>query len=92
MVDLATGMYGYQALLEALLNQRLTGLGKQIAISLFDAVAEWLAVPYLLDRYGLNAPKRIGLAHPGICPYGVFFPEMGSLLYCRYKMNVSGVA
>ena len=73
MVDLATGMYGYQALLEALLNQRLTGLGKQIDISLFDAVAEWLAVPYLLDRYGLNSPKRIGLAHPGICPYGVFF-------------------
>ena len=72
MVDLATGMYGYQALLEALLNQRLTGLGKQIDISLFDAVAEWLAVPYLLDRYGLNAPERIGLAHPGICPYGVF--------------------
>ena len=72
MVDLATGMYGYQALLEALLNQCLTGLGKQIDISLFDAVAEWLAVPYLLDRYGLNAPERIGLAHPGICPYGVF--------------------
>ena len=72
MVDLATGMYGYQALLEALINQRLTGLGKQIDISLFDAVAEWLTVPYLLDRYGLNAPERIGLAHPGICPYGVF--------------------
>ncbi len=72
MVDLATGMYGYQALLEALLNQRLTGIGKQIDISLFDAVAEWLAVPYLLDRYGNKAPDRIGLAHPGICPYGVF--------------------
>ncbi len=77
MVDLATGMYGYQALLEALLNQRLTGLGKQIDISLFDAVAEWLAVPYLVDRYGLNAPERIGLAHPGICPYGVFSSSDG---------------
>ena len=77
MVDLATGMYGYQALLEALLNHRLSGLGKQIDISLFDAVAEWLAVPYLLDRYGLNAPERIGLAHPGICPYGVFFSSDG---------------
>ena len=77
MVDLATGMYGYQALLEALLNQRLTGLGKQINISLFDAVAEWLAVPYLLDRYGFKAPERIGLAHPGICPYGVFLSGDG---------------
>ena len=77
MVDLATGMYGYQALLEALLNQRLTGLGKQINISLFDAVAEWLAVPYLLDRYGFKAPERIGLAHPGICPYGIFLSGDG---------------
>ena len=77
MVDLATGMYGYQALLEALLNQRLTGSGKQIDISLFDAVAEWLAVPYLLDRYGHKAPERIGLAHPGICPYGVFLSADG---------------
>lgn len=77
MVDLATGMYGYQALLEALLNQRLTGAGKQIDISLFDAVAEWLAVPYLLDRYGHKAPERIGLAHPGICPYGVFLSADG---------------
>ena len=77
MVDLATGMYGYQALLEALLNQRLTGAGKQIDISLFDAVAEWLAVPYLLDRYGHKAPERIGLAHPGICPYGVFLSGDG---------------
>jgi crotonobetainyl-CoA:carnitine CoA-transferase CaiB-like acyl-CoA transferase len=25
-----------------------------------------------LDRYGGAAPKRVGLAHPGICPYGVF--------------------
>ena len=77
MVDLATGMYGYQALLEALLNQRLTGAGKQIDISLFDAVAEWLAVPYLLDRYEHKAPERIGLAHPGICPYGVFLSADG---------------
>ena len=77
IVDLATGMYGYQALLEALLNQRLTGAGKQIDISLFDAVAEWLAVPYLLDRYGHKAPERIGLAHPGICPYGVFLSADG---------------
>ena len=30
-------------------------------------------MPYLLQRYGGNAPKRVGLAHPSICPYGVFF-------------------
>ena len=26
----------------------------------------------MLDRYGEAAPRRIGLAHPGIAPYGVF--------------------
>ena len=46
-------------------------------MSLFDAVAQWLAVPYLLDRYGGAAPERVGLAHPGICPYGVFTAQCG---------------
>ena len=77
MVDLATGMYGYQAVLEALLNLKSTGEGRRIYVSLFDSVAEWLAVPYLLDRYGKKAPQRIGLAHPGICPYGVFRSSEG---------------
>ena len=77
VVDLTTGMYGYQALLEALLNRQVTGKGKQINISLFDSIAEWLAVPYLLDRYGKSAPRRMGLAHPGICPYGVFHSSEG---------------
>ena len=77
IVDLATGMYGYQALLEALVNRQATGVGKLLNVSLFDSIAEWLAVPYLLDRYGNGPPERIGLAHPGICPYGVFVAEDG---------------
>ncbi len=77
VVDLATGMYGYQAILEAFVNRQKTGEGRRIQVSLFDSVAEWLAVPYLLDRYGNKAPQRIGLAHPGICPYGVFYSSEG---------------
>ena len=46
-------------------------------MALFDAVAEWLAVPYLLDRYAGAPPQRVGLAHPGICPYGVFTSNDG---------------
>jgi crotonobetainyl-CoA:carnitine CoA-transferase CaiB-like acyl-CoA transferase len=72
LVDLATGMFAYEAVLEALLERASTGRGKHIDVALFDSVAEWLAVPYLLDRYGGAAPQRVGLAHPGICPYGVF--------------------
>ena len=72
LVDLATGMFAYEAVLEALLIRGQTGQGEQIDVALFDAVSEWMTVPYLLERYGKAAPQRIGLAHPGICPYGVF--------------------
>ena len=72
IVDIATGMFAYEAVLGALIQRSNTGAGAAIAVSLFDAVAEMLAVPYLLQRYGGGAPQRVGLAHPGICPYGVF--------------------
>jgi len=72
LVDLATGMFAYEAVLEAVLARNLSGRGEAIDVALFDAVAQWMAVPYLLDRYANAAPQRIGLAHPGICPYGVF--------------------
>jgi crotonobetainyl-CoA:carnitine CoA-transferase CaiB-like acyl-CoA transferase len=72
IVDIATGHFAYEAILEALLSKQLSSEGAKIDISMFDAIAYWLAVPYLLDRYDGNAPKRVGLAHPGICPYGVF--------------------
>ena len=72
IVDAATGMYAYEAILEALLARAQTGIGERIDVALFDAVADLLTVPYLLDRYGPGAPERVGLAHPNICPYGVF--------------------
>lgn len=72
LVDLATGMFAYEAVLEALLARAQSGVGEHIDIALFDAVAEWMTVPYLLEQHTGLAPARIGLAHPGICPYGVF--------------------
>ena len=74
IVDAATGMFAYEAVLEALLARTLQAQieGPRIHVALFDAIAELLCVPYLLDRYGGSAPARVGLAHPGICPYGVF--------------------
>ena len=77
IVDAATGMYSYESVLEALLLRNSTGgaehgQGSRIHVALFDAVADLLTVPYLLERYGGSAPDRVGLAHPGICPYGVF--------------------
>ncbi len=77
VVDASTGMYAYEAVLEALLMRAQNNHGAKISVALFDAVADLLAVPYLLERYGRAAPERVGLAHPGICPYGVFVSADG---------------
>lgn len=71
VVDIATGATAHAAILEALLETQRTGLGADIRISMFDVIADWLAVPMLHARAG-NPPARIGLAHPSISPYGVF--------------------
>ena len=70
--DIACGMFAYEAILGALLRRGVSGEGDALEVTLFDAMAEWMAVPYLLERYGQGAPRRVGLAHPGIAPYGVF--------------------
>ncbi len=77
IVDVATGATAYSAILEALIRRGITGQGAQISVSMFDVMAEWLTVP-LLNHEGGNSPKRVGLAHPSIAPYGVFQPKTGA--------------
>ncbi len=43
---------------------------------MFDVMADWLTVPLLNAEDG-KSPKRIGLAHPSIAPYGVFRSKDG---------------
>ncbi len=71
IVDIATGATAYAALLEALIARGRTGLGADIQVSMFDVMADWLTVP-LLHAEGGRGPKRMGLSHPSIAPYGVF--------------------
>jgi formyl-CoA transferase len=75
--DIAAGMNSYEAILEALLARGRTGQGTAIAVSMFDAMAEWMTVP-LLQHEGGAPPKRVGLAHPSISPYGVFKTRDGA--------------
>ena len=70
--DVAAGMYAYEAILAALIARGRTGEGTEIEVSLFDAMADWMAVPLLHHDYGGLAPGRVGLRHPSIAPYGVF--------------------
>lgn len=71
VVDIAAGLNAYEAILEALLARTKSGEGAAITISMFDAMADWMAVP-LLQHEGGDTPKRIGLAHTSISPYGAF--------------------
>ena len=76
VVDIATGMNAYEAALEALLLRERTGEGSDIRLSMFDAIADWSTVP-LLQHEGGQPPRRLGLAHPSIAPYGVFTTRDG---------------
>jgi itaconate CoA-transferase len=69
--DIAAGMNAYEAILEALIARDKSGDGAAISISMFDAMADWMAVP-LMQYEGGQPPRRIGLAHTSIAPYGVF--------------------
>ena len=70
--DIATGMNAYEAILEALIARDADRRRRRrSAISMFDAMADWMTVP-LLQHEGGQPPQRIGLAHPSIAPYGVF--------------------
>jgi itaconate CoA-transferase len=71
VVDVAAGLNAYQAILEALIARSRTGQGAALSVSMFDAMAEWMTVP-LLQQEGGQPPRRLGLAHPSIAPYGVF--------------------
>jgi itaconate CoA-transferase len=75
--DIAAGMNAYEAILEALIARGRTGDGAAISISMFDATADWMAVP-LLQYEGGQPPRRMGLAHTSIAPYGVFKTRDGA--------------
>ena len=70
--DIACGLYSYNAVLEALIKRGVTGEGSAIAVSLFDAMADWMTVPLLQFQYTGQAPKRMGLNHPSVAPYGLY--------------------
>jgi itaconate CoA-transferase len=76
IVDIATGATAHAAILEALIARSRSGQGADIRISMFDVMADWLAVPLINSEAG-NPPQRMALAHPSIAPYGVFHSKDG---------------
>jgi len=75
--DIAAGMNAYEAVLEALIKRGRSGEGAAISVSMFDGMADWMTTP-LLQHEGGAPPKRVGLAHTSIAPYGVFKTRDGA--------------
>src|ERR1700739_25395 len=80
IADVGCGMNAYTGILEALIERGITGRGKGLKVSLFDAVADWMNVPLLYFEGTGHSPQRLGLAHPSICPYGAFATRDGALV------------
>ena len=70
--DIGAGMAAHAGIVESLLLRARFNSIKDVKISLFDVAADWMTVPYIHSRYGGAAPKRVGLKHPSIAPYGAF--------------------
>ncbi len=84
--DIACGMSAHAAVLEALIGRGRSGGGVKLEVSLFDGMADWMNVPLLFFEGTGAAPKRVGLAHPSICPYGAFDTSDGGLVLISIQM------
>ncbi|MFT3975563.1 MAG: CaiB/BaiF CoA-transferase family protein [Sphingomonas bacterium] len=78
--DITTGMTAHAQILEALYRRERAGEGSAISVALFDVAAEIMNIPYISARNGGPIPRRIGLAHPSIAPYGAYGFRDGTLL------------
>jgi len=76
--DIAAGMTAHAAILQALYARERSGVGRRIEVSLFDALADWMNVPYLQHRYGDFATPRSGVNHPSLAPYGAYATAGGA--------------
>ncbi len=85
--DIACGMYAHAGILQALVERQQTGRGKGLKVSLFDAIADWMAVPLLHQDYAGKAPQRVGLNHPSIAPYGAYSCADGSQVVISIQNN-----
>jgi itaconate CoA-transferase len=72
IADIAAGMYAFSGTLTALYRREVTGEGASIAVSLFEALAEWLGQPAHFTAGAGRQPGRFGAQHATIAPYGPF--------------------
>ncbi len=80
VADIAAGMYAYSGILTALLQRATTGTAPALEVSLFEALAEWMGSPmYYTEGLG-RQPRRVGIEHATIAPYGPYMAGDGGVV------------
>ena len=80
ITDLLTGMYASSAILAALEQRHVSGLGQHIDLALLDcavAITSYQAINHFLSG---KIPKRMGNAHSNMVPYQVFRCSQGDVI------------
>ena len=72
VTDVFTGVYAATAILAALHQRSVTGLGQQIDMALMDVASSIMANQNMNYLATGVAPKKMGNAHPNLAPYAVF--------------------
>lgn len=77
ITDLISSMYAAVGILAALYQREHTGVGQVVDISMFETAASWLG--YFPHHYWHRGeePKRFGLRHQYIMPYGHYLGSDG---------------
>lgn len=70
--DIAAGMYAANAVLAGLVYRERTGKGAQLEVTMLDAMVDWLGGPLTAVANGASHPRRSGVKHNMIVPYGPF--------------------
>jgi itaconate CoA-transferase len=79
IADIAAGMYAYSGILTALFDRERSGQGAALHVAMIDALAEWMTQPAYFSHYGQEPPRRTGMRHPSISPYGPFTVRDGAV-------------
>jgi formyl-CoA transferase len=79
-VDLGTGSYALSGILAAVLERNRTKKGVYVEVSLLDTAISQMG--YMAQNYWRTGkpPKRMGTAHPAMCPYQAFETSDGHMM------------
>lgn len=70
--DGVTGLYAALAILAALQERHATGRGAQIAVSMFDAMIEFMGYSLTWTAYTGVDQQPVGMGSPATVPYGAY--------------------